>query len=122
MITSLALTVIAAFFFGMTETSLGRGGGGTLATVGILAALLAIRFNWARITAAVVLALQTVLWLPGAFPSLSSDAMDVQTAATYVLVAVALAAVGLTLLFRPPANRFYAEVASWREHRRTVRG
>lgn len=120
MITGLVLTFIAAFLFGMTETSLG-GGGGMLSTVGILAALLAIRFNWARLTAAAMLALQTVLWLPGAFPNLSSDEMRVQTAATYVLIAVVLTVVGLTLLLRPPANRFYAGVASWREHRRTVR-
>jgi hypothetical protein len=119
MITGLALTTIGAFFFGMTETALGRGGGGMLATVGIVTAMLAIRFNWARITAAAVLALQTVLWLPGAFPNLSSADMNVQTAATYVLIAVALAAVGLTLLFRPPANSFYANVTRRRE---TVRG
>lgn len=85
----------------------------------LLIGLLAVRFNWARITVTVLLGLQTLSWLPGAISVLGSDQPYYENAVAYVFIAAVLTVAGLVLLWHPRANDFYAGVRAWRVHRRS---
>lgn len=61
LIAALVALPLAALLFGMTATNLDgpRGSSASLPSVAVLISLLAIRFNWARVTSVAVLALLT---------------------------------------------------------------
>lgn len=105
---------LAALLFAMTETNLG--GQATLPSVTLVVSLLAIRFNWARVTSVAALAFLTVLWLPGGVVHLDEDATG--QAAIYVLVGTVVFVVGAVLAFLAPSNRYYQQAAHWRHSRR----
>lgn len=119
LITALVLLPLAALMFGTTATTLASADTG-LPTLGLLTALLAIRYNWARWTTLVLLLLLTVMWLPGALEYITDGTMTQQTAATYVLLATALFAAGAPLAVHSRSTTYYEQAATWRRDRRTV--
>lgn len=87
------------------------------AAVLLVIALLAIRYNWARITAAVLLALAGVLSLP-AIVAVGAEDASRQLEAIYVLSATVLAVAAEILLFHPTSTAYYRDAARWRARRR----
>jgi putative effector of murein hydrolase LrgA (UPF0299 family) len=122
---SLVVGVVAAtfgaLFYAMTANAvsgLGPDSGAQLPSVALLFALLAVRFNWARITITVLLGLLTILWFP-AVVAIGRPEMELFTLGMYALIAVVVSATGVALLFAPRSNAFYRGVATWRAHRKT---
>lgn len=116
LIVALVLAALAALFYGMTYTHLLPGESG-LPSVALLAVILAIRFDWARWAAAVLLVLLTVLWLPPAIGALSEQDYRVEPV-SYVLIGSALTITGVVLLFTTPSSDFYARAQAWRRDMR----
>ncbi|MBN6037412.1 hypothetical protein [Amycolatopsis sp. 195334CR] len=118
LVAALVALPLAAMLFGMTEANLNGpvGSSGSLPSVALLISLLAIRFNWARVTSVAVLALLTLSWLPGAIEHLDDERTS--QAATYVLLGTALFAAGAVLAFMTPSNQYYRQAADWRNSRK----
>lgn len=123
MIVGLVAVALGALFFGTAAYAvpgIEPDTNSQLPSVALLFALLAIRFNWARITITVVLALLVLLWFP-AIAAVGSDDQELFTVGTYVVIAVVTSVTGIVLLYQPRSNDFYRAVATWRAHRRALR-
>ncbi|UJW28876.1 hypothetical protein L3Q67_26940 [Saccharothrix sp. AJ9571] len=118
LVAALVALPLAALLFGMTEANLNVPGGSSasLPSAAMLISLLAIRFNWARVTSVAALALLTLSWLPGAFEHVDDERTS--QAATYVLIGTALFAAGAVLVFLTPSNQYYRQAAHWRNSRK----
>ncbi|MFD4673441.1 hypothetical protein ACFWNN_27205 [Lentzea sp. NPDC058450] len=118
LVVALVLLPLAAAFFGMNVANLGgRGGmnGNGLPSVVLVISVLAIWFNWARLTAVVLLAFETVQWLPGGIRFIGDP--DVSQAASYTVIASVLFGVGAVLVFQLPSNEYYRQVRLWKKER-----
>lgn len=118
LIAALVALPLAALLFGMTETTLDVAGSSSasLPSAATLISLLAIRFNWARVTSVAVLALLTISWLPGAIKHVGDERTS--QPALYVLIGTALFAAGAVLAFLTPSNEYYRQAAHWRNSRK----
>lgn len=107
--------------FGTTATNLAGPGSPetSLPSLGLLIALLAIRFNWARAAAVIILGFLTILWLPGALANMGEP--RVGQAVAYVLIGTAFFAVGTVLVYLPQSNEYYGQIAQWRTSRKQGR-
>lgn len=120
----LVLIVLAALFHGMNLNATAGPTGpnsNSLGSLILLTALLAIRFNWARVTTAILLSVLTFFWLPPALAVLGDDVPYDVNAVSYVIIAAVLTAAGGILVFLPASNDYYAHARAWREHRRLAR-
>ncbi|ALG12057.1 hypothetical protein AOZ06_38945 [Kibdelosporangium phytohabitans] len=115
---ALVVLPVAAFLFGMTATNLGGPGDSqtALPSLAVIMTLLAIRFNWARVTSTVLLVFLTIVWLPGAIEHLG-DARTGQVA-VYVVVGTVLFVAGAVLVYLPASNDYYHRAARWRRSRK----
>ncbi|MFJ5987233.1 hypothetical protein [Lentzea sp. NPDC092896] len=121
LITALVLLPLASLFFAMVETRVGARQGASygLANLNFFFALLAIWFNWARITSVVLLAFETVLWLPGAVMFIAGEGWS--QLASYAVIGTVFFAAGAVLVFQVPSNLFYRRIKRVRKiRRRTV--
>ncbi|WP_394614140.1 hypothetical protein JNUCC0626_30255 [Lentzea sp. JNUCC 0626] len=119
LVVALVLLPLAAAFFAMTVSNLGGRNGlnnNGLPSVIFLISLLTIWFNWARVTTVVLLAFQTVQWLPGGIRFIGDP--DVSQAASYAVIASVLFGVGVVLVFQIPSNEYYRQLKRWRKDRR----
>ncbi len=116
LIAALLVLPLAAFLFGMTEGAVdGKTTGWT--SLALLSSLLAIRFNGARVTSLVILAVQTLSWLPGALKHMNEAAAS--QAASYALIGTALFLAGAVLACLPESTEYYRQAAQWRFRRKS---
>ncbi|MGI5503274.1 hypothetical protein [Lentzea sp. CA-135723] len=119
LVAAMVLLPLAAAFFGMTAANLGGRNGmnnNGLPSVILLISVLTIWFNWARVTTVVLLAFQTVQWLPGAVRYIGDP--DVSQAATYAVIGSVLFGVGAVLVFQISSNEYYRQVRRWKKERK----
>lgn len=118
LIIALVLLPLAALLFAMTVQSLtgsaGRSNGPH--SIAWVFCLLAIRFNWARITSVVLLAFLALQWAPGGFVNLGDP--DVSQAASYAVIGTVFFVAGTVLVFLAPSNQYYRQAKRWRQDRR----
>ncbi|OLF04302.1 hypothetical protein BLA60_41425 [Actinophytocola xinjiangensis] len=113
LIGALVALPLAALLFAMTEMNVGARG--SLSSMALLISLLAVRFNWARLTSVAVLAFLTVLWVPVIIVHLDDG---VSQAASYTLIGAVVFVVGAVLAFLAPSNLYYQQAADWRRSRK----
>jgi hypothetical protein len=122
---ALAMIVLATLLYGMTASHVAPPGSESslngLPSAALLVSPFAFWFNWARITMAIVLALQTVTWLPPALRALG-DLQDYDVnPVVYVFLATVLTVVGVIVLFAPSSNEYYVLARRRRQDRRAKR-
>jgi tellurite resistance protein TehA-like permease len=121
LIIALVLLPLAALLFAMTAQNLaglsGRSSG--LHSIAWVFCLLAIWFNWARITSVVLLAFLTLQWAPGGFVNLGDP--DVGQAASYAVIGTVFFVAGTVLVFQTSSNEYYRQARRWRKERKSRR-
>ena len=118
LIIALVLLPLAALLFAMTVQNLtgvaGRSSGPH--SIAWVFCVLAIWFNWARITSVVLLAFLTLQWAPGGFVNLGDS--DVGQAASYAVIGTVFFVAGTVLVFLTPSNEYYKRRRTERKSRR----
>ncbi|WP_330271298.1 hypothetical protein OG205_29765 [Lentzea sp. NBC_00516] len=120
LIIALVLLPLASLFFALVEARVAAvqrvGGSEGLSTLILLFSLLAIWFNWSRVTSVVLLAFETVLWLPGAVVNIADEGWS--QLASYVVIGAVFFVAGAVLVFRAPSNLYYRRIKRLRKIRR----